>query len=146
MNPWSALTVQEVLNQFNDSEVSAYESAQGDAQGVSLADIVAKVMDQVADAYAKGGQLIDATTGLAPASGTIPPGEKNRAIAIARWKYLLSIPTGKGLAENRADEAKRAEDYLNQIARREIRAPGGVAIARPGRCVNTKSFDGISST
>lgn len=146
MNGWSALTEQDVLNQFNDSEQAAYDSARGDAAGASLPDIIGKVMDQITDAYFNAGRLIDATTGLVPASGTIPAGEKNRAIAIARWKYLVALPTGKALADNRADEAKKAEEYLLLMAQRKISAPGSVAIARPGRRVHTRSFDGMSGT
>jgi len=146
MNPWSALTADDVLNQFNDSETQAYDTAKGDAQSASLPDIISKVMDQVVGAYANAGRLIDLSTGSVPATGTIPPEEKNRAIAVARWKYLLALPTGKSLAENRADDAKAAEAYWEKIAKREIKAPGGVTIARRGRHIHTHSFDGMSST
>jgi len=146
MNPWSALTIADVLNQFNDSETLAYDTAKGDANSASLPDIIGKVMDQVVGAYANAGRLIDLSTGLAPAGGTIPAEEKNRAIAVARWKYLLAIPTGKSLAENRADDAKAAETYWLALAKREIKGPGGVTIARPGRHIHTHSFDGMGQT
>ena len=146
MNPWSQLTVQEVLNQFNDSETQAYDDAKGDAKSASLPDIIGKVVDQVVGAYANAGRMIDSSTGMAPAAGTIPPDEKNRAIAVARWKYLLALPTGKSLAENRAEDAKAAETYWLALAKREIKAPGGVTIARPGRRVHTHSYDGMGQT
>lgn len=146
MNGWSALTSTEVLSQFNDSETTAYDTAKGDPGLVSLADIINKVMDQVADAYATAGRLIDTTTNQTPATGTIPAGEKNRAIAVVRWKYLLAVPTGKSLAENRAGEAKLAEEYWLAIAKREIKPAGGVAIVRPGRRVHTHSFDSLGHT
>ena len=146
MNPWSALTVQEVLNQFNDSETQAYDTAKGDANSISLPDIIAKVMDQVMGAWINGGRYIDLSTGLAPATGTIPPEEKNRAISVARWKYLLAIPTGKSLAENRAEDAKSAEAYWEKIATRAVKAAGGVSIARPGRRIHTGSFDTLGHT
>jgi hypothetical protein len=103
-------------------------------------------MDQITDAYATAGRLVDVTTGVAPAIGTIPAGDKNRAIAIARWKYLLAIPIGKSLAENRADDGKKAEDYFLMIAKREIKPAAGVAIARPGRHLHTHSFDTLGHT
>jgi len=146
MNGWLPLTTQEVLNQFNDSELQAYDTAKGDTASTSLPDIIAKVMDQITDAYATAARLVDTTTGLAPASGTIPAGDKNRAIAIARWKYLLAIPTGKSLAENRAADGKKAEEYFVMIAKREIKPAAGVAIARRGRHVRTDSFDTLGHT
>ena len=83
---------------------------------------------------------------MAPATGTIPAGDKNRAIAIARWKYLLAIPTGKSLAENRADDGKKAEEYFLMLAKREIKPAGAVAIVRRGRHVHTRSFDSLGQT
>ena len=146
MNAWTPLTEPEVLNQFNDSEMTAYDTAKGDANSVALPDIIAKVMDQITDAYLNAGRLLDPATGLAPATGTIPAGEKNRAIALARWKYLLAIPTGKSLAENRAADAKTAEAYFVALAKREIRAPAGVTVARRGVHVHTHSFDTLGHT
>ncbi len=145
MNPWTALTEQDVLNQFNDSEMAAYDAAKGDTDSASLPDIITKVMDQIVDAYATAGRMVDATTGTTPATGTIPAGEKLRAIAIARWKYLLALPTGKALAENRADEAKKAEDYFVMLAKREIK-PAGAVYFRPGRRIHTGSFDALGHT
>ena len=144
MNPWSALTTTEVLSQFNDSETTAYDTAKGDPTQASLADIIAKVMDQIVQAYSDAGRLIDPATGLAPANGTIPPGEKNRAIALVRWKYLLAIPTGKSLAENRADEAKKAEEYLLLVAQRKFKFSG--VATKPGRRIHTGSFDSLGHT
>ena len=146
MTGWIPLALQDVLNQFNDSETQAYDTAKGDAQSASLPDIIGKVMDQVTQAYSDAGRLIDSTTGMVPATGTIPAGELNRAIAVVRWKYLLAIPTGKSLAENRADDAKAAETYWLAIAKREIKAPGAVAVARPGRHIHTRSFDAMGQT
>jgi hypothetical protein len=145
MNGWSPLTPTEVLAQFNDSETTAYDTAKGDPGLVSLGDIINKVMDQVTQAYADGGRLMDTTTGAVPASGTIPAGEKNRAIALIRWKYLLAIPTGKSLAENRATEARKAEEYFLQVAQRKFNF-SGAAVARPGRRIHTHSFDRLGHT
>ena len=75
MTGWTTLKDDEVLNQFNDSETDAYNTAKGDAKGGSLADIIGKVMDQVRQAYADAARIVD------PLPQTIPDGEKNRAIA-----------------------------------------------------------------
>ena len=146
MNGWLPLTTQEVLNQFNDSELQAYDTAKGDTASTSLPDIINKVMDQITDAYSAAGRLFDTVAQAIPATGSIPAGDKNRAIAIVRWKYLLAIPTGKSLAENRADDGKKAEEYFLLIAKREIKPAAGVAVARPGRHLHTHSFDSLGHT
>jgi hypothetical protein len=145
MNAWSPLTAQEVLNQFNDSETSAYDSAKGDPGLVSLADIINKVTDQIAQAYADAGRLYDPATASTPPAGVIPPGEKNRAIALVRWLYLLALPSGRALAEYRAAEAGRAADYFVLVARRQIPF-AAVAVARPGRYLRPDSFDALGHT
>ena len=145
MNAWSPLTPQDVLNQFNDSETAAYDAAKGDPGLVSLGDIINKVMDQIAHAYADAGRLYDPASGAIPAAGTIPAGEKNRAIALVRWLYLLAIPGGKALAENRAAEASRAADYFVLVAQRQIHF-AAVAVVRPGRHLRTDSFDALGHT
>ena len=122
MTGWTPLTQAEVLNQFNDSETSAYDSAKGDDAAASMPDIIGTVIDQIRLAYADGGRDVD------PLSGTIPDGEKNRAIAMVRWKYLVALPTGKSLAENRQSEAKTAEDYFLEIAKRTLQGSGGAEI------------------
>ena len=144
MTIWSALTTTEVLAQFNDSETTAYDTSKGDSTQASLTDIITKVSDQIVQAYADAGRLIDPVTGLSPANGTIPPGEKNRAIALVRWKYLLAIPTGKSLAENRAEEAKKAEEYLLLVAQRKFKFSG--VATKPGRRLHPFSFDAIGQT
>jgi hypothetical protein len=145
MTGWIPLTVADVLNQFNDSETAAYDTAKGDASSASLPDIITKVMDQITQAYADAGRLFDTVAQAIPVTGTIPAGEKNRAIAIVRWKYLLAIPAGKSLAENRAKEAQDAESYFLLVARRKIQF-AGVVLARPGRHVHTHSFDSLGHT
>jgi len=146
MNGWLPLKTQDVLNQFNDSELQAFDTAKGDDKSASLPDIISKVVDQIVDAYATAGRLIDTAAQAVPATGTIPAGDINRAIAIVRWKYLLAIPTGKSLAENRADDGKKAEEYFLMIAKREIKPAAGVALVRPGRRIHTGSFDTLGHT
>ena len=142
MSNWIPLTTQEVLNQFNDSEQNAYDTAKGDANNAALVDIIDKVSSQVWEAFNNGGRVVD-VQGI----GTIPPSEKNRAIAVVRWLYLLALPSGKSL---QTPERQKMHDdaiaYWEKIAKREIYATTGVGIARPGRQFRTKSFDGLSTT
>ena len=138
---WSALTVAEVLNQFNDSELSAYDTAKGDDKSLALPDIIQKVTDEIWHTYYHGGRRVDTQGG-----GTMPAGEKSRAIKCVRWDFLASLPTGEALAKKRESEAQEARKFWLQIARREIKPAGGVALARPGRRVGTRSYDGMSGT
>ena len=142
MTPWITLNTADVLAQFNDSETAAYDAAKGDTSSTSLPAIIGLVVNQIYQAYDDGGRLVDAVD-----PGTVPPGEKNRAIALVRWKYLLALPTGQALqtAERRTAHDE-AEAYFLQIARRKVSRPGAVGIARRGRRVDTRSFDGLGET
>jgi putative salt-induced outer membrane protein YdiY len=139
---WILLTPADVLAQFNDSETAAYDAAKGDTQSASLPAIITLVVNQIWHAYHDGGRLVDFA-----APGTVPAGEKNRAIALARWKYLLALPTGRSL---QTDERRKAHDdaetYFLQIAQRKIPHAGTVNLARPGRHLNTRSFDSLGQT
>jgi hypothetical protein len=122
MTGWSTFTIDDVLAQFNDSETSAYEQAKGEVKGTSFGDIITKVAQQVVKAYQDGGREVDSQ------AGTVPDGEKNRAVSIARWKFLLAIPSGESLAKYREADAKAAEDYFLMIAKRELKGSGGAEI------------------
>ena len=141
MDGWITLTDDDVLAQFNDSEQSAYDAAKGDANGVDLAYIIGATIAQIVDAYRNGGRVVD-TQG-----GTIPLGERNRAIAIIRWKYLLALPTGTSLqTKERQKQNDDAEAYFLMIAKREIKPPGATAVARPGQHVHREGYDRLGST
>jgi hypothetical protein len=142
MTGWCTLTDNDVLAQFNDSEQTQYDAAKGDAKGDDLADIIGKVSNQVWEAFNNGGRLVDTQGG-----GTIPISERNRAIAVVRWLYLIALPTGESLlTKNREKLYDDAIAYWQMIAKREIKPPGAVAVARRGRHVRTRSFDGLSTT
>ena len=131
MSTWTTLTTADVLAQFNDSETAAFDAAKGDTQSTSLPAILTLVTDQIRRAYRDGGRRVDQTS-----SGTIPDGEKNRAVALARWRYLLALPAGQSLQTAERKQAyDEAETYFLQIAQRKISHPGNVGLARPGNRV-----------
>jgi hypothetical protein len=138
---WTTLTTDDVLAQFNDSETSAYDTAKNDPKSADLPDIIGKVVAQVWDAWNNGGRNVDVQ-----GSGTIPNSEKNRAISVVRWLYLLALPTGQSLCTK--ERQKLHDDalaYWEKIAKREIKVAGSVQLGRRGRHVRTKSFDGLST-
>jgi hypothetical protein len=131
MQDWFQLSADDVLAQFNDSETAAYDAAKGDGQGADLEDIIASVSNQIRKAYLDGGRALDWTL-----PNTIPPGEKQRAIALVRWSYLLALPTGRGLqTDERKKASDQATDYLLLVARRKVSHAGAVGVARPGQRV-----------
>jgi hypothetical protein len=142
MQGWTTLTDDDVLAQFNDSETDAFDAAKGDANSADLPDIISKVAGQIWDAWNNGGRKVDIQGG-----GTIPVSVMNRAIAVARWIYLLALPAGQSL---QTKERQKLHDdaiaYWEKISKREISVSGSAQIARPGRRVRTKSFDGLSVT
>jgi hypothetical protein len=118
-----------VLAQFNDSETAAYDAAKGDTASADLPAIVTAVIAQIQEAWLNGGRAPDPSG----ATNTIPAGEINRAVALARWRYLVALPTGQTLqTPERKHAFDAAETYLLQIALREIKPGGGVALARIG--------------
>jgi len=142
MTPWITLTTADVLAQFNDSETAAYDAAKGDSSSASLPAIIALVVNQIYQAYDDGGRLVDSVD-----PGTVPPGEKNRAVALVRWKYLLALPTGQTLQTlERKLAHDEAEAYFRQIAQRKVSRPGAVGVARSGRRIHTGSFDALGQT
>ncbi len=142
MIPWINLTTADVLAQFNDSEAAAYDAAKGDPASTSLPTIIALVVNQIYQAYEDGGRLVDRVD-----PGTLPPGEKNRAVALVRWKYLLALPAGRALQTAERQQAHdAAEAYFLKMARRQLSRPGAVEMARTGRCIHTRSFDGLGQT
>lgn len=130
--PWYPFTAADVLAQFNDSETAAYDAAKGDPTSADLPQIVLAVIAQIQEAWLNGGRAPDPSGSQV----TIPSGELNRAVALTRWRYLLALPTGQTLqTPERKHAADDAEKYLLQIAQRQIKPGGAVAVARAGHRV-----------
>jgi len=118
--PWQQLTDTLVLAEFNDSETDAYNTAKGDDAGVDLDQIISGVINEFRDAMASRGHLLDV-------DGTLPPRVVPKAIAMVRWRFLLALPSGKGLLNDARKDANEAgEKLLAGIA------DGKVGIVGPG--------------
>lgn len=118
---WSPLTTDEVTSEFTPAEMNALNNIQASAG--SLAQICTRVTELIRKAYTDGGrELGDA--------GTVPEGEKTRAIALARWRLLISFPALKSMqTPERKKAAEDAEAWWMQIAKRELKGTGGAEIA-----------------
>ena len=134
---WSTLTANNVLAEFTPVEKSTLNGVQGVT--TALAGIVTGVSGQVRKAYMDGGRPTDADV------TTIPASEFERAIAIARWKWLNSFPALKSMqTDARKKAAEDAEDYFARIATREFKGSGGAEIvSSQTRRLTRQNLDGI---
>lgn len=134
--PWSTLTSDEVIEEFNANEKAAVDTTKSSDD---LEGVVSRVIEQVRDAYRSGGRPLGD-------DGTVPSGLKPRAIAIARWNFIISIPGLQTLqtAERRGanEEAMR---YLAMIAKREVKGGGSAqTIPAPSRQATRCRLDGLA--
>lgn len=106
---WSELTPTDVMREFNAAEESAYTSAGGKSAD-DLGQIVGTVVDEIRGAIRSGRYPLGA-------DGTIPDSLAGTAIAMARWRFLLSLPGVHGLTTpEREDAYKRALHLLDRVA------------------------------
>lgn len=115
---WSQLTTDDVLGEFTNVEHTVLVNIQKGSD--ALSGIITGVVDQVRKAYLDGGR------GVIGDEGTIPDGEKPRAIAIARWKLLISFPALKYMqTAERKTAHDDAQSYFMEVAQRKLTGEGG---------------------
>jgi anti-sigma28 factor (negative regulator of flagellin synthesis) len=133
--PWTAITVQDVIDQMTEAEVSMVETAQTVAGTTSkLGAILAKVVAQVRDSIRAGGYDLDADT------TKIPDGLHNDAIVITRWKLLSSLPELESIASKaRSKENDDAVAKLRLIANQEYSVEPPASSAENSRFGNWNS-------
>src|SRR4030095_12148697 len=113
--PWITLTTDDVLSEFTPNEAATLRNLQGSGSGpgyVNVDVLTARTIDEVRGFIMAGGYAVDET-----AEDTLPKGLFADAIAIARWRVLISAPQLKQL---QTEERKKAFDdalaKLNKIA------------------------------
>ncbi len=94
---WEVLTTEDVLNQFTIQEAAAIRTLQGSGSGsgapfLNLDEKTAHIIDEVRSYIIAGGYAVDQVF-----DNTIPIGLFEDAISIARWRYLISVPSLKQL-------------------------------------------------
>lgn len=110
---WSSITTDDVLSEFTPDEAASLRTIQGaQADPVdNLPLILARTVAEVRDYIRSGGYALDTT------STTLPLGLHSDAIAIARWRWLISMPQLKSLETDVREKAfKRALAKLDKIA------------------------------
>lgn len=149
---WNTIQEQDVLNEMTPVEVATLQGIQGAVD--TLPGILANVVNAARGAIMAGGGQLDQP-------GLIPDQLRPDVIVIARWKWLTSLPDlGEGFQSKQRKEAydeamKRLDGVsqgkpkieLPQIPITNVSAPvNAVAVARPGRCIRTGSFDRLGSS
>ena len=147
---WNAVTTDDVLSEFTGQEQSDLETLQADTD--SLQAILTRTINAARGNVKAGGGTVDQ-------DGTIADSLAPHIIAIARWRWLVSIPKSDAL---QSDARKALHDdavkYLKEVAKGEIKVEvpdkpqvsanpnHAVETVRPGRRIRTGSFDKLGET
>jgi hypothetical protein len=110
---WStAPSAADVRSEFTASEASALTRLQGGADNLPV--ILDRAIAEVRDAIRAGGYDLDA-------DGTLPLGLHSDCIAIARWRWLITLPdAAKPLqTEGRKAAFEAAQKKLSKISNQE---------------------------
>src|SRR4030095_10244747 len=122
--PWITLTTDDVLSEFTPNEAATLRNLQGSGSGpgyVNVDVITARTVDEVRG-FINGARLdVDEADDT-----TLPKGLFADAIAIARWRVLISAPQLKQL---QTEERKKAFD--DALAKINKIAAGGLSVEPP---------------
>jgi phage gp36-like protein len=127
MNPWVTLTATDLKSSMTSSEVerfgkTATDGTPDDRVTQILSDLVAEIRAFIASASANT---------LSADTTTIPPEFKARALAIARWRLLITLP-GYTPGEARKTDYEKAVEFFDNVAKGKIRpVPADDAVANP---------------
>lgn len=124
---WQSLTGADVLDGLTPHEQKTLENIQGATS--ALPNHTGRVALEFRQAISDAGTSLGTT-----AEGTMPPGFLAHAAALARWRWLISLPQAKTMqTAERKEAAEKAEQLIADIAsgKRPVAAPdsetGGVA-------------------
>jgi hypothetical protein len=146
--PWNAITVDDVLSEFNPTEQAKINAIQNAVD--NLTPILSRAVNAARGSIIAGGNPVDA-------AGTIPDQLRPEVIAIARWRWLVALPgvnealQSKDRRAAHDDAMKRLDDVAARKIKVELPGVGGapvnaVAVARPGRKVDPGAFDKMAAS
>lgn len=113
---WTPLTTDDVLSSITANELDKFGKA---VTSVAVPDRIVPILaDLVAEI--RGFIATCEPNSLSADPTLIPPSFKARALAIARWRLLVTIP-GYEPGDARKLEYEKAESFFNQVAQCKIR-------------------------
>lgn len=121
---WETLTEDALAEAFNDRELEAVVRLRTDAATDPVPGIIAGVAARVRSAVLSGGRCR-----LSGGDGDIPAALRGEAVAILRLRLLLRFALS--VTEERKDEAVRAEQRLDEIAKGTLPFASDTVAAAP---------------
>jgi hypothetical protein len=124
--PWATLTVDDLKTSMTANEVADFSKVGTDGAPAEratqiLADLVAEIRGFIASVP---------TNTLSADATLIPPEFKSRALAIARWRVLISIPRYNPGDARKAEWEKACTFFESQVAGGKVRPqPAADAVA-----------------
>lgn len=113
---WTTLTVDDVLSGMTEKERQDFAKT---SVSVSVPDRIAPILtDLVAEIQEMIASRSDNPT--PPSEDVIPAGFKARAVSIARWRLLITIP-GYQPGESRKLDYEKADAFFLKVAEGKIR-------------------------
>ena len=120
---WIAPTADDVLSEFTPSELASITQLMGGEpldNTTKVAVILARTVSEIRGYINAGNYPLDADT------TTIPPGLVSDAVAIGRWRFLISAPQLKAL---QTDDRKAL--YDDSIKKLQLIAQGKFSVEDP---------------
>lgn len=124
--PWTASTEADVLSEFTPEESAIIQAVQGAVD--NLPAVLARVVAQLRDAIRSGGYA------LSDDETTIPLGQHDEVIAVARWRFIASLPSLPSLATE-----ARKQLYLDALEKWKAIAKQEYAVEPPAAPTTTPS-------
>lgn len=113
---WVPLTINDVLSSMTANEREKFSKANTD---VAVPDRIVPILSDLVSEI-RGYIATCEPNSLSANPDYIPPSFKARALSIARWRVLITIP-GYSPGDDRKEDWKKAEDYFLLVAKCQIR-------------------------
>lgn len=132
---WITPTTTDVLSEFTASEAATIQNIQGTGSS-NLQAILSRVIDKVRGAILAASKPVDTVSAT-----TIPKGLVDDAIAIARWRLLISAPQLKVF---QTDKREKAND--DAVKKLDLIAAGKFGVEPPaGGSVGTGLIEEVQA-
>lgn len=136
MSNWATLTEDDILSGLTEKERNDFAKA---SVGTSVPDRLLPILAQLVDEI-QGMILSRADNPTPPSATVIPKAFVARAVSVARWRVLISIP-GYQPGESRKLDYENAEAFFLKVADGKIRPPADRPVDAPAPTKPTGSWN-----